>query len=387
MDIPDLIDWNLVKIDWQGIGAIATAVIAAIAVWDRVDSAWERSGFGVRWLGETHSERRRAAVILKVMFDFRVGEVRLSDEEGADFLPRNEGVSVQPRDNHGHDPLNLIHPGFVQANLYKYAQAMEHLAHEGYLKHDGENRYKAMPKLEDVRRGLFRVRYRRMRWKGRMKKDKFSRPGPEDPWMRARYKSETAWEFSTTFRYPGTESHSSGWYLPPHASEYGIETGDNVRALSNAALMVLPNRPELQAGDTIEFTTHESERHPSGKPPWWLDEGMFLLRVFRPEEWKSLPRPDPHGTGQAINISGDLCMAWVGHFPARTFATDLNEPVEEPVWDPVEAFRHDSDEIMPLKEYRDLFRSYKDWLSDQEEHKPNRMARLIRRWRRWRRTS
>ena len=317
------------------------------------------------------------------MFDYRVGEVRLSEEEGAGFLPRNEGVSVQPSDNHGYDRIELSQPGFVRANLYKYAQAMEHLAHEGYLKRDGENRYKATPKLEDVRRGLFRVRYRRMRWKGRMKKDKFSRSGPDDPWMRTRYKSETAWEFSTMFHYPGTTFRSSGWYLPPHASEYGIETGDNVPALNNAALMILPNRPELQAGDTINFTTHESERHPSGKPPWWLDKGMFLLRVFRPEEWNSLRHSDPHGIAPTRTISDDRCMAWVGHFPAKV----SNEPIEELEWDPVEDFRRYSDEIMQSKEYRDLFRSYKDWLSDQEEHRPNRVERLIHRLRRWRRTS
>ena len=398
MDIPDWFDWDLVKIDWQAIGAIATAVVAAIAVWDRVASFWERLGLGVRWLGETHSERRRAAVILKVMFDYRVGEVRLSEEEGAEFLPRNEGISVQPSDNHGHDRLNLIHPGFVRANLYKYAQAMEHLAHEGYLKRDGENRYKATPKLEDVRRGLFRVRYRRMRWKGRIKKNQIERLREkadirgvwgelDQPWKKAKYESETMWHFSTAYRTPGAEFHATACYLPPDASEYGIETGDGVRALNNAALMVLPNRPELQAGDTIDFTTHESERHPSGKPPWWFDEGMFLLRVFRPEEWNSLRHPDSHGTGQVSNISGDLCMAWVGHFPAKVVVTDPDEPIEELEWGPVEDFRRDSDEIMQLKEYRDLFRPYREWLSDQEDQRPNRVVRLIHRLRRWRRTS
>ena len=104
-------NFDLGTIDWQAIGAIATALVAALALSERLLGLWERIGIGTRWLGETDDDRRRAAVVLRAMFEYWVGEVQLSEDEGALILPLNEGISIQPRADHGYDPAELIFPG------------------------------------------------------------------------------------------------------------------------------------------------------------------------------------------------------------------------------------------------------------------------------------
>ncbi len=367
-----MIKVDLSTIDWQAIGAIATALVAALALSERLLGLWERVGIGTRWLGETNADRRRAAVVLRAMFEYRAGEAQLSEDEGAGILPLNEGISIQPRPDHGYDSLELIFPGFVRANLQRYSRAIEHLSQGGYLEPVSENRWRATVRLEDIRRN--RLRYRRLLWKGKIRGDTTDQI--DRAWKNARYQSETAWKFDASYSYEGKSFLSTGWYLPPHAVSH---SGGDLWKIGSAALMLLSNPLELNSGDEIKFDSiHVSTGGvPQEKPSWWSDKGMFLLRVYSSEEWNGLRYP--------FRISEELCMAWVGHFPARvgewapTGMTDdeyLAKLTKE--WNPVEDFRRDSDEIMQSKEYRDLFRSYEEWLSDQEDSKakPSRVARI-----------
>ena len=303
------------------------------------------------------------------MFEYRAGEVQLSEDEGAGILPQNEGISIQPRADHGYDPLELIFPGFVRANLHRYSRALEHLSQGGYLESVSQNRWRATVKLEDIRRN--RLRYRILLWKGKLRGNWIG--DIDKAWKIARYQSETAWEVDVSYSYEGQSFLSTGWYLPPHAVSY---SGDDLWKIRNAALMVLPNPLGLNPGDEIKFDRScvSTGGVPQEKPSWWFDEGMFLLRVYSPEEWNGLRHP--------FRISERWCMAWVGHFPARVGVFGLDESEAEEAWmkewNPVEDFRRDSDEIMQSKECRDLFRSYKEWLSDQEDSKakPSRVARI-----------
>ena len=364
---------DLSIIDWQAIGAIATALVAALALSERLLGLWERVGIGTRWLGETDADGRRAAVVLRAMFEYGAGEVQLSEDEGAGILPLNEGISIQPRPDHGCDPLELISPGFVRANLQRYSRAIEHLSQGGYLESVSENRWRATVKLEDIRRN--RLRYRRLLWKGKIRGDTTDQI--DRAWKNARYQSETAWKFDASYSYEEGESFlPTGWYLPPYAVSY---SGGDLWKLGNAALMVLHYPIGSNPGDTIEFDSSSINvgGEPTEKPSWWHDKGMFLLRVYSPEEW--------NGLMHSSRISEGLCMAWVGHFPARVDEwvpqgmTD-DEYMEKVAreWNPVEDFRRDTDKIMQSKEYKDLFRSYPEWLSDQEDSKvkPSRVARI-----------
>ena len=323
----------------------------------------------MRWLGETDADRRRAAVVLRAMFEYRAGEVQLSEDEGAGILPLNEGISIQPRADHGFDPLELIFPGFVRANLHKYSRAIEHLSQGGYLESVSENRWRATVKLEDIRRN--RLRYRRLLWKGKIRGDTTDRI--DRAWKNARYQSETAWEVEAFYSHEEGESFlSTGWYLPPYAVSH---SGGDLWKIGKAALMVLypiGSNP----GDTIEFDSSSItvRGEPTEKPSWWHDKGMFLLRVYSPEEW--------NGLMHSSRISEGLCMAWVGHFPAEWVPQGMTDDEymekEAREWNPVEDFRRDTDKIMQSKEYKDLFRSYPEWLSDQEDSKvkPSRVASI-----------
>ena len=366
---------DLSTIDWQAIGAIATALVAALALSERLLGLWERVGIGTRWLGETDADRRRAAVVLRAMFEYKAGEVQLSEDEGAGILPQNEGISIQPRADHGYDPLKLIFPGFVRANLHRYSRAIEHLSQDGYLESISENRWRATVKLEDIRRN--RLRYRILLWKGKLRGNRIV--NIDRAWKDVRYRSETAWKFEVFYSYEDKSFGSTGWYLPPHAVSY---SGGDLGKISSAALMVLPNPLGLNPGDEIKFDHIRvfTGGVPQEKPSWWFDEGMFLLRVYSPEEWNGIKH------SPRIHIPDGYCMAWVGHFPARVGDWAPQEMTDDEYWakltrewDPVEDFRRDSDEIMQSKEYRDLFRSYEEWLSDQEDSKakPSRVARVV----------
>ena len=306
------------------------------------------------------------------MFEYGAGEVQLSEDEGAGILPRNEGISIQPRSDHGYDPLELIFPGFVRANLHRYSRAIEHLSQGGYLESVSENRWRATVKLDDIRRN--RLRYRILLWKGKLRGNRIK--NIDRAWKDERYRSETTWKVEVSYSYEGKSFLSTGWYLPPHAVSY---SGGDLRKIGNAALMVLPHPLGLNPGDTIEFDSSSITVGglPAEKPSWWFDEGMFLLRVYSPEEWNGLRYP--------FRISEGWCMAWVGHFPARVGEWAPQGMTDDEYWvkltkewNPVEDFRRDSDEIMQSKECRDLFRSYKEWLSDQEDSKAksSRVARI-----------
>ena len=249
-----------------------------------------------------------------------------------------------------------------------------------------ENRWRATVKLDDVRRN--RLRYRILLWKGKLRGNRIK--NIDRIWKNARYQSEAAWEIEVSYSYEGKSFLSTGWYLPPHAVSY---SGGDLWKIGNAALMVLPHPLGLNLGDTIEFDSSSVTVRglPTEKPPRWFGKGMFLLRVYSPEEWNELRHPHPwNGLLYTFRIPEGRCMAWVGHFPARVGEWAPQGMTDDEYWaklmkewDPVEDFRRDSDEIMQSKEYRDLFRTYEEWLSDQEDSKakPSRVARIANRLR------
>lgn len=345
---------------WLSAGADIVTIVGVLGIVillsDRFRPVLEAWGLSANWLGENKDEVHRAAVLLYAMFEYNVWEVRLART--------GFGLSLCPLDDHGYERDNLIFPGYVLANSTFYHTAVKHLEEGGYLKPVGKDKWEQTDRMIDAKRQG--TRRRKVLYQAASKEKESTLNALrnlENSWWNAKYKSETIyeWSFETTYTHEGHKYVLTVWYLPPHASEYGVQTRDGKHALELAALVMLPDILELRAGNSLNFTT-DKQGYLVDKPDWWFDEGMQLLRLFRPGEWNNLPGPN-------IHIPDNYCMAWVGHFPAKV----SNEPIKDLDWDPVEDFRRDSDEIMQLKEYRDLFRSYREWLSDQEEHRPNRM--------------